>query len=271
MSIENITYADNRRMSGKTSLLLVAGLLVLTTNTAMAGGTCSAKSGDTSISLLELYTSEGCSSCPPADQWLATLRTNGLYPGKVVPLALHVDYWNDLGWEDPYSQKIFTQRQYQTARRTSSRTVYTPQFLLNGQEFLRWRQKGKVAIERASSVRPRADISLTLSRHANEMEITTDVRTDPRGGRAEFYIVLFENNLTTRVPAGENQGETLRHDFVARRWLGPIPLSVKDATSFTHRLSLDKTWKADDMGVAAFVQDRETGEVWQALARPFCS
>lgn len=252
---------------------MVAGLLVLTTNTALATSTCSAKSSNAMISLLELYTSEGCSSCPPADQWLANLRTNGLYPGKVVPLALHVDYWNDLGWEDPYSQNKFTQRQYQAARRTGSRTVYTPQFLLNGQEFLRWRQKGKVAIERASEIRPRADISLTLSRHVhvNEVEITTDVRTDPRGGQSEFYIVLFENNLTTRVPAGENQGETLRHDFVARRWLGPIPLGENDATSFTHRLSLDKTWKVDDLGVAAFVQDRENGEVWQALARPFCS
>ncbi len=258
-------------MSGKTSLLMVAGLLAVATNAALAAGTCSAKSGDTTISLLELYTSEGCSSCPPADQWLGALRTNGLYPGKVVPLALHVDYWNDLGWEDPYSRKEFTSRQYQAAQRTGSRTVYTPQFLLNGQELLRWNHKGKVAIERASSVRPRADISLTLSRRADEVEITTDVRTHPRGGRAEFYIVLFENNLATHVPAGENRGETLRHDFVARRWLGPISLGESDATQFTHRLSLDKMWKADDLGVAAFVQDRDNGEIWQALARPFCS
>jgi hypothetical protein len=250
---------------------MVAGLLAVAMNPALATGTCTAKSGDTTISLLELYTSEGCSSCPPADQWLATMRTNGLYPGRVVPLALHVDYWNDLGWEDPYSQKQFTRRQYQGARRKGTRTVYTPQFLLNGQELLRWRHKGKVAIEHASSVRPRADISLTLSRRADEVEIATDVRTDPRGGRAEFFIVLYENNLTTQVPAGENKGETLRHEFVARRWLGPIPLDKSDTTQFTHRLSLDKTWKAHDLGVAAFVQDRDNGEVWQALARPFCS
>jgi hypothetical protein len=253
------------------TVLLLAGLSFGTAHAAQTGAiSCTARSGDSTTALLELYTSEGCSSCPPADAWLATFRTNGLYPGRVVPLALHVDYWNYLGWEDPYSQKLFSRRQHHMARLHRANTVYTPQFILNGGEFRLWHNQGEAAIKRVSLAAPRADIALTLAQQANSMDIVAEAHAKDSSDRADVFIVVYENNLSTHIRAGENQGRTLRHEFVARRWLGPIPLAKDGTAHFKQRLELDKAWKANDLGVAAFVQDRVNGEVWQALARPSC-
>ncbi|MEW6331867.1 MAG: DUF1223 domain-containing protein [Pseudomonadota bacterium] len=253
------------------TVLLLAGLLLGTAHAAQtAAVSCTARSGDSMTALLELYTSEGCSSCPPADAWLATFRTNGLYPGRVVPLALHVDYWNYLGWKDPYSQELFSRRQHHMARLQRANTVYTPQFILNGGEFRSWRNQGEAAVKLVSLAEPRAAIALTLSLEANSMDILAEARAKDSGDRADMFVVLYENNLSTRIRAGENQGRTLQHEFVARRWLGPVPLAKDGTAHFKQRLELDKAWKANDLGVVAFVQDRLNGEVWQALARPSC-
>ena len=259
-----------RRIVRKT-ILLLAGLLTGNVQAAQTGAiSCSAKSGDTRTALLELYTSEGCSSCPPADEWLRKFRSNGLYPDRVIPLALHVDYWNSLGWKDPFSQKLFSERQHQIARIHRARTVYTPQLLLNGRELLRWRYQGEDAIRRAGVDRPRADIALTMAHEADRMDISADVRTRDNSNSADVFIVLYENNLPSHIRAGENEGRTLQHEFVARQWLGPMPLDKDGVAHIKQRLDLDKTWKAKDLGVVAFVQDRNNGEVWQALARPSC-
>lgn len=252
------------------TVLMLAGLLVVHAHAAQAGAnSCSARSGDTRIALLELYTSEGCSSCPPADEWLRTFRTNGLYPDRVVPLALHVDYWNYLGWKDPFSQKLFSDRQHRMARVHQARTVYTPQLLLNGRELPRWRYQGVDAIRRVNADRPRADIALTITHEADRMDIGADVRArDSSNG--EVFIVLYENNLPNHIRAGENEGRTLQHEFVVRRWHGPIPLDKGDVTHIERQVNLDTTWKPKDLGVVAFVQDHNNGEVWQALARPSC-
>lgn len=253
------------------TVLLLAGLSLGTAHAAQTGAiSCTARSGDSTTALLELYTSEGCSSCPPADAWLATFRTNGLYPGRVAPLAVHVDYWNYLGWKDPYSQELFSRRQHHMARLQRANTVYTPQFILNGNEFRSWRNQGEEAIKLVSLAEPRAAIALTLSQETNSMDIVAEARAKDNGDRADMFVVLYENNLSTRIRAGENQGRTLRHEFVARRWLGPVPLAKDGTAHFKQRLELDKAWKANDLGVVAFVQDRVNGEVWQALARPSC-
>jgi len=231
---------------------------------------CSAKSGGTQAALLELYTSEGCSSCPPADQWLARYQKNGLYPDRVVPLALHVDYWNDLGWKDPYSQNAFTQRQHQIARRRQARTVYTPQFLINGKEMLRWRSQGESELHRQSILTPRADLSLRMNRVGDQMEISAGAKAKDPSRRADLFVVVTENNLTNHVQAGENSGQTLHHDFVARYFAGPISLKPDGSAQFSQKLKLDPSWKTADLGLVAFVQDPESGEVWQALARPPC-
>ena len=103
---------------------------------------CAAQSGSRTVALVELYTSEGCDSCPPADRWLSSLSAQGHTPDKVVPLSLHVDYWDYIGWKDPYAKREFATRQRKLADLKRAKVIYTPQVLLQGQDF---RQIGRAS------------------------------------------------------------------------------------------------------------------------------
>ena len=155
--------------------------------------------------VLELFTSEGCSSCPPAEEWLSTLsRAEGLWT-KFVPIAFHVDYWDYLGWKDVYASKETTQRQHQYAATWRSNRVYTPGFVLNGEEW----QGRSLALPKAEKVGV-----LTLSGdHAKGLWST---HFKPVAGAAEglIYHVALVGSATSKVTAGENAGRTLKHDFV---------------------------------------------------------
>ena len=102
------------------------------------GAACKAQSGEKTAVLVELYTSEGCSSCPPADRWLSGLAARGFAAERVVPIALHVDYWDYIGWKDPYAKREFSQRQRKLTQLQRNALVYTPQVLLQGRDFPRW-------------------------------------------------------------------------------------------------------------------------------------
>jgi hypothetical protein len=236
---------------------------------------CQAKSGDRSVALLELYTSEGCSSCPPADRWMAGLRQRGFTSAQVIPIALHVDYWNDLGWVDRFSQPSFTQRQRDIAQRARSRVVYTPQFLLNGRDYRGW-ISGTLAsdIDRINRTSPRADISLQLESTSTSVRANADVivrRPDPVSQRpVALYLALYENELRTDVRAGENRGRALEHAFVARRLLGPWPIDATGRAHVKEAIAIDPVWRIDNLGVAAFVQEQHGTDVWQALALGLC-
>ncbi|MHB8743493.1 MAG: DUF1223 domain-containing protein [Sulfuricaulis sp.] len=231
---------------------------------------CTAKTGERTVPLIELYTSEGCSSCPPADHWLSTLRSRGLAPTRVVPLALHVDYWDTRGWKDRYAQKIFSDRQYWLADLSRIRTVYTPQVVLNGRDFPHWHSQTDAAIERINAIPARANIALTLARGAGRIDITADAQSKDRDGHTGLYLAVYENNLSRHVNAGENRGLTLHHDYVVRRLLGPVSLDKNGRAHFTQALALDRAWKENNLGIAAFVQDTIQGNVLQALAMPLC-
>lgn len=117
----------------KPSLSSLLSAAVMTALALVANGAeCSARSGEQTVPLLELFSSEGCSSCPPADRLLGELRASGVSAGKVVPLALHVDYWDYIGWKDMFAQPGFSIRQRQQAQRAGQPVVYTPQFFVQG-------------------------------------------------------------------------------------------------------------------------------------------
>ena len=253
------------------TLLLTTSLLSgLSGMSSSAELTCSAQSGNATVPLLELYTSEGCSSCPPADEWLSSLRRSGLAPDRVVPLSLHVDYWNNLGWEDSYSQKAFTDRQYRLADLNRLRSVFTPQFVLNGRNLSRWHSQADSEIKRINATAPQARITLALSREAHNLGITADAETINPAAQTDLYLAVYENNLSHEIRAGENRGLTLRHDYVTRQLIGPLPLKDTGKIRFVRNISLDKSWKASDLGVVAFVQHRHNGEVLQAVSLPLC-
>jgi hypothetical protein len=254
------------------SALLASPSLSAASENASVKNQCSATSAKHAVALLELYTSEGCSSCPPADAWLSRLPPHGLSAEQVVLLALHVDYWNYIGWEDPFSQHQFTQRQRRMGTMNHLATIYTPQFLLNGRDLRHWYQTSYVSdkIAHINAMPPAAQIKLKLVyADSNRLRIGADVRivNAAASSRAELFLAVYENRLSRQVTAGENAGRTLHHNFVARKLLGPFPAAQSQVT---HEVALASDWKREDLGVAAFVQDRRNGEVLQALAMPLC-
>jgi hypothetical protein len=159
--------------------------------------------------LLELFTSEGCSSCPPAEQWLTGLKQSPRLWKAFVPVAFHVDYWDRLGWRDPWSSKEFSDRQRAYAASWGSRSVYTPGWVLDGKEWRDWRR----AREGPPSSGAQAGVLTISSGDRTDWRITF-VPADRSGGWYDVYGALLANDLTSEVKAGENKGRRLKHDFV---------------------------------------------------------
>lgn len=248
-----------------------AVLLLMLWNAAATAGTpsCSASSGPLRNSLLELFTSEGCSSCPPADRWLSSLRTQAGSEQRLVPLAFHVDYWNRLGWTDRFSKPAYSARQRWIADVNRARTIYTPQFVVNGRD-TRPMRTGLPALrnDRESIAALRLELGPAT---AGRIEARGEAHLHSPIEGAQVFLALYENNLTSRIDAGENTGSLLKHDFVVRELIGPIRLPASGVLSIQHAFSVGTNWKLDDLGVTAFIQNATTGEVYQALQRPVCN
>lgn len=261
-----------KSLKNLTPLALLLGFSLAPAISLAAGQECSATSGKHTVALLELYTSEGCSSCPPADRLLSSLPTRELNSDQVIPLALHVDYWDYLGWRDPFAQSKFTKRQRRMGTINRLPTIYTPQFLLNGKDFRPWRaQSVNKEIADINRSAARAQLQIDLEQDAVQLRIVANAKVPDAADRngADAYIVLYENRLRRDIKAGENVGRTLDHNFVARKFVGPIRLKP-GGVKFDETLTLAQDWKTKDLGVVAFVQDRRSGDVLQALALPVC-
>src|SRR5690242_4097529 len=167
----------------KTFLFAVLAMSMATAQAAQ----CSARSGERTVALVELYTSEGCDSCPPADRWLSSLGPRGYGADRVVPIALHVDYWDYIGWKDPYAQARFSSRQRKLAQLTRSAIVYTPQVLLQGHDFRGWAGGGfDEAVKRINARPARAAIELTLdSRGRGAFQVDASAELKDASQRAE--------------------------------------------------------------------------------------
>jgi hypothetical protein len=239
-------------------------------------GECRLESPEHRITLVELYTSEGCNSCPPADRWLSGLPQQGVSADIAVLLAFHVDYWNQLGWPDRFSRAAFSDRQRDVAARASSGVIYTPQLVVDGRdlrqgynvEYLRTKL-GAINREKGQA-RIRADVHSS----ANEVQISGEVQVlgaaSAKG--VQTWIAAFENGLSSRVTAGENAGKRLNHDYVVRELAGPFSIGLDGRIPLEHRIKLQSDWSAERMGIAIFVERRDTGEVLEATARyPLCS
>ena len=177
---------------------------------AHAAGTCQATSPAVPPTVVELYTSEGCSSCPPADRWLSTLKGRS----DVLALAFHVTYWDRLGWPDRFASAEGTKRQQEWAQRSGSGQVYTPQVLVNGRDWRIWPQ-----LPAGTSTAPAAP-KVTLQRDGET--VTAQVAAGASGARYGGYWAVLEDGHQSGVKAGENAGETLRHDHVVRLYQ-PVP------------------------------------------------
>ena len=225
---------------------------------------CSAVSAAHQTALVELYTSQGCSSCPPADRWLSQLEQR--YPRKqVVPIALHVSYWDYIGWKDPYARAEFNQRQRDLAAANGSRTVYTPGVFLQAHELPDWSRATRFdAAVRALVATPaeaRITVKARISGNTVTVEPTAVVYHSARDPR--LVLALVESGLSVAVEAGENRGETLRNDRVVRAWSGPLALTPAPL-QWTLPMSSERRY-----AVVAFVQESApNGRLLQALDLP---
>lgn len=219
------------------------------------------------VALLELYTSEGCSSCPPADRFVSGLR-NGRLAAQAVPLSLHVDYWDYIGWQDRFARPAFSVRQRWLANLASSRTIYTPEIFVAGRELRGWHDGLAATVAQINRRPARADISITQGKRMGD-GLPLEVRARaPQGGK--LFVALYENGISSEIRAGENHGAVLRHDFVVRDWIGPLAVAGDGGNVVLPRaLTVPSGASSGNLGIAAFVQN-EQGEVLQALALPVC-
>lgn len=224
------------------------------------------QSTDKRISLLELYTSEGCSSCPPAEKWLGNIYENGFEADTVIPLAFHVTYWDYLGWKDRFSQLQFDQRQRTMVSREGGKTVYTPQFFVNGgtvkdpdrlTQYLNTRHKFK------------AKTKIQVALEQNDGSLALQVMLDKTGDQLlasqpiTVFVTSYQNNIESLITAGENRGLKSKHQYVVQqmeytRYMGK-PLSFQ--------MSLAQGMQPDQGGLVIFAE--QAGEVLQVLHIPF--
>lgn len=247
-------------------LVLILALAMLGLFSMSAEAVCSVTSNAQRAVLIELYTSEGCSDCPPADKWLSRFKRAPASGAHIVPLAYHVDYWDDLGWKDPYARTEFGQRQRAAVRRQHGRTVFTPQILIDGRTLLQWRDEKSFAsrVEATTKLPAGAQIELSMDPQSDRnWQVHTTVSGASRD--AVLYLALFENGLVSQVTRGENSGKKLHHDFVVRRLAGPFPLARDGSTTRNAALAIPAGAKPKNIGVAAFVQRPADGQILQAV------
>jgi hypothetical protein len=223
--------------------------------------------------VVELFTSEGCSSCPPADALLARLdKTQPVEGAEVIPLALHVDYWNHLGWSDPFSSRQFSERQGEYSAAFGKEDVYTPQMIVDGvKEFngsnssLAQEAIGKAARE------PKGEVLITRAPSQSEGFVRITARIDkfpkPTGGEsADVLLVVTESGLASDVARGENSGRKLTHVGVVRslKSLGGLPEAPGDTFKAETEVPVEKGWRRENLRAVVFAQERGTRRVLAA-------
>ena len=226
---------------------ITAAALTATTGMALAAP-CTVTSPAHRVALVELFTSEGCSSCPPADAWLRRLPAEGYGPDRVVPLALHVDYWDYIGWKDRFASARYSERQRAYSAIGNSRFVYTPQVVFDGRDFRGWSSAGafEQAVRAANATPARAAITVSLDekeRGYSQLRVGAELPKDADHSSVSLYVVAYANGQSTQVKAFDTHGRAQLVERIAHSSPG---------------------------GVAAFVQAPRTGEVLQATSLAYC-
>ena len=250
---------------------LVFAALLGWTGSALAQGSCKYTSPDNTQALLELFTSDGCDSCPPANAMAAQLLKTDK---SVIPLSYHVTYWNYLGWPDTHSQAAFDVRQQSYARISPRRSAYTPAFFVNGQEWADW-SRNRSPLEKAKSPIAPVRLSVTLQ-EAPARSVDVLVRLEAVAGQpavpldsAQLTLLLVQDGVVSRPTAGELKGVTLRHEHVVRT-TQQLDASAALQRNVSHRFSLPASGANERWGVVAFLQSRDLRVVYQSLDAPQC-
>lgn len=211
--------------------------------------------------VVELFSSEGCSSCPPADDVLRAFHANQPIPGaEVLALEWHVDYWNYLGWEDPFSSAASTERQRAYATALGQRGVYTPQMVIDGRaELVGSRRDAAITAIAAAAKAPK--VKVAIARRGESIDVSVAKLLDASEPHT-VWLAITERGLTTAVARGENAGATLAHAPIVRRMvkIGAIAGSL-EAFSGSAALSLDPSWRRENLAATALVQRDRTRQI----------
>jgi hypothetical protein len=235
------------------------GLTAMACASAHAAPTCSVQSAATVTPVVELYTSEGCSSCPPADTWLSRLKPEP----AVIALAFHVDYWDRLGWKDRFASPAYTQRQAQQQMSSGARFSYTPQVLLDGADRPDW-----IALGANLAARPRPAASVDVQLTRADQRFTALIAASPNApARLAAYWAVTEQGHVSAVKAGENSGATLAHDHVVREYLPVATWLTKPAATPTtlHYTPTNAIDPAHARQVNLVIVNADTGRPVQAV------
>jgi hypothetical protein len=232
-----------------------------------AESSCRAASGATTRPLVELYTSEGCDSCPPADRWLSATFADPTTAANA--LAFHVDYWDRLGWKDRFASPTFTDRQRRAASAGGAGFVYTPQVMLQGRD-LAWRDgRAAAALAKAAAQPARASIEVSAEPAASTVHVHAVARVPDAVARkdAALWLAYVDNGLVSDVKAGENRGERLTHDRVVRALAGGVRADAQGM------LAADATFavpaeRGRAPAIVVFVQRGGDWDVLQSVALP---
>ena len=233
---------------------LLLSALLAATGASAADSACVASANAQRPHLVELYTSEGCSSCPPAERWLSTLRGNAGY----APLEFHVDYWDTRDWHDPYADARYVVRQRESASRSRRGIVYTPQVFVDGRLWKDW--------PKAPPPEPPARAAPALSFSVTRGEgLAVAVETGADATHV-VAVALTEDGLSNQIDGGENRGARLAHDHVVRAFDKARP-----ARAFEARLRVPEGTNLANASIVAFVQERRSGDVVQVVKLPLAS
>jgi len=246
-------------------------IMIVGPTAAAAQSACTATSGPQTQPLVELFTSEGCSSCPPADSWLTAQFPAGRLNASVTALAFHVDYWDRLGWKDRFASAQFSQRQYDAMRANRATFVYTPQVLIQGRDAQEWK-RGAAASLTAEAERPARALMTLGAVHeggAYKVRAVANVADVALRTNAVLWLAYADSGLVSDVKAGENHGKRFVHDHVVRSLHGPFAVNAQGeaATSTVIRTPAER---GRTPVLVAFVQDTKSGEVLQTLTLPAC-
>ncbi|QSX78444.1 DUF1223 domain-containing protein [Agrilutibacter solisilvae] len=229
---------------------------------------CSAASGTAQLPLVELYTSEGCSDCPPADKWLSQLtqEAGGI---QAAALAFHVDYWDDLGWVDRFGLPMNSQRQKARIGWAKSKALVTPAVMIGEKVMVKWRSPA--AVESLLQARAEdAPVGLGLAAKLEPGAVQVDFQATPESAIAApayVWLALYQDGLTSAVRAGENKNVTLHHDRVVRALHGPWQLGAKPIAGDA-RIPLPADADVARMGLVLFAESGTNGAGLQAVQMP---
>jgi hypothetical protein len=218
--------------------------------------------------LVELFTSEGCSSCPPADAVLARLLREQPVDGvEILPLSLHVDYWNRLGWKDPYSAKAYSARQQRYAKVFGEDKLYTPQIVVDGREEAIGSDESAVRrLIIGAAQHPHLPVKMTARAVGRSLTISIDLPPAPAGDdTVDVFVALTEDDLSSAVKRGENVGRTLTHVAVVRA-LQTLGTLETEAFVADGRLPLEPGWKPARMRAVVWLQGRAANRVYGAAS-----